>query len=492
MRTYSGGDITEIAILFKRKIKDEEPNIFELVPIDLLFGFYENNYEYFINKDGKAYTHFTDVCEDKYVFGFNKPINEYLEKFQDKDINYKETIELIKQEEIKNKKYFCDFINNDDFFVFVKDKNNKTEYRTTDIICDTTNAELHAYKMEDENLMEEKIHPQNVAKQKADDKKHIIDKNSPKIDTVKLYKTLKEHIIGQDEGLKTIVGTIWNNYNSNDGAINMIIIGPPGVGKTETSRIISEVANVPIAIVSANNFSRVGYKGDDTVNILKSLIINANGDIKKAERGIVLIDEIDKIAKNGEDKDGVSTEAVQNELLKMIEDGTYLIDGQEIKTKNITFIGLGAFEDINKEKKSLGFGNNIENKEKKYNEISFKDLEKYGMTNQLLGRLPVIVPFNNLNEEDFKNIMLNSKSSSLASIKKTYKNQGIDLIFNYEVITYIAKRAKNLNIGARGIKSIIINIMNDINFEMSQHPGEYSEIVITQEMINDCKKYILK
>ena len=114
------------------------------------------------------------------------------------------------------------------------------------------------------------------------------------------------------------------------------------------------------------------------------------------------------------------------------------------------------------------------------------------MTNQLLGRLPVIVPFNNLNEEDFKNIMLNSKSSSLASIKKTYKNQGIDLIFNDEVITYIAKRAKNLNIGARGIKSIIINIMNDINFEMSQHPGEFSEIVITQEMINNCKKYILK
>ena len=114
------------------------------------------------------------------------------------------------------------------------------------------------------------------------------------------------------------------------------------------------------------------------------------------------------------------------------------------------------------------------------------------MTNQLLGRLPIIIPFNNLNEEDFKNIMLNSKSSSLASFKKTYENQGIDLIFDDDVITYIAKKAIELKIGARGIKSILINIMNDMNFEMSQHPGEYSKIVITPEMIKDCKKYVLK
>lgn len=270
--------------------------------------------------------------------------------------------------------------------------------------------------------------------------KQTNNEDTTKVDTIKLYKTLKEHIIGQDEGLQTIVGTIWKNYNSDDRSCNMIIIGPTGVGKTETSRIISEVAGVPIAVVSANQFSQVGYIGDSTTDILKKLIVNAKGDYKKAERGIIVIDEIDKIARNGADRSGVSTEAVQNELLKMIEDGTYVIDGQELKTKNITFIALGAFDHINKGTKSLGFGNEINAIDKEYNEITFDDLEEYGMTSQLLGRLPVLVPYKNLSEQDFKNIMLNSKSSFLLSLKNLYASKGIELIFDDEIISIIAKK----------------------------------------------------
>lgn len=486
MRDLSSNEIREIAILFKKKLINNNPDIFELEPIKLLFGYYNEDYEMFINKDSKGYPHFIEDT-DKFVFGFNKPINEYMDEYNKKNLTYNESIKKI-FEEVINKKYLCNFEESDKYVVQIKEKGKSGEaYKTTDIICDAYNiliGEKVEYYMYDEEFPQQ-VHSSKplISKMKAE--------NNIKVDTVKLYSTLKEHIIGQDEGLQTIVGTIWKNYNSNDRSSNMIIIGPTGVGKTETSRIISEVANVPIAIVSANQFSQVGYVGDSTTDILKKLIVNANGDIKKAERGIIVIDEIDKIARNGSERHGVSTEAVQNELLKMIEDGTYVIDGQEIKTKNITFIALGAFDHINKGTKSLGFGNQIKAIDKEYKEVNFSDLENYGMSSQLLGRLPVLVPFNNLNEEDFKNIMLNSKSSFLLSLKNLYNKQGIELIFDDEIISIIAKKAIELKHGVRGIESILIEMMKDINFVISQNPGKYKKVIVSPEMISDCKKYVL-
>lgn len=176
----------------------------------------------------------------------------------------------------------------------------------------------------------------------------------------------------------------------------------------------------------------------------------------------------------------------------MIEDGTYVLKGQEIKTKNITFVGLGAFDHINVGSKSLGFNSEIEAIDKEYKEVTFNDLENYGMTSQLLGRLPVLVPYNNLTQEDFKNIMLKSKSSFLLSLKNLYKEQGIDLIFDEELISIIAKKAINLKHGVRGIETILIEMMRDINFVISQNPGKYSQVIATPDMINNCKKYILK
>ena len=487
MRDLSSNEIREIAILFKKKLIDNNPDIFELEPIKLLFGYYNEDYQMFISRDSKGYPHFIDDI-DSFVFGFNKPINEYMDKYNQMNLTYKESTEKI-LEEVKSKKYSCNFEENDKYVVNVKVKGKSGERcKETDVICDAYNylSSIETYYTEEEVNAEEYISTPKLLK------KSKINDNSTTVDTVKLYKTLKEHIIGQDEGLQTIVGTIWKNYNSDDRSSNMIIIGPPAVGKTETARIISEVAGVPMTIVSANNFSRVGYVGDNTIEILKNLIVKANGDIKKAERGIVIIDEIDKISKGSEDRNGVSTEAVQNELLKMLEDGTYVIDGQEITTKNITFIAFGAFENINKGTKSLGFGNEIKAIDKKYNEITFEDLEKYGMTNQLLGRLPVLVPYNNLSEEDFKNIMLNSKSSFLLSIKNLYASKGIELIFDDEIISIIAKKAIELKHGVRGIETILIEMMKNINFVISQNPGKYTKVITTTETINDNKKYVLK
>lgn len=488
MRELSSNEIREIAILFKKKLYNNNPDIFELIPTKLLFGFYAEDYEMFLNKDSKGYPHFLEDTESC-VFGFNKPINEYMDEYNKQNLTYNEAIEKI-FEEIKNKKYLCNFEETDKYFVQIKEKGKSGEaYKATDIICDIYNAmisEKVEYYLEEDDFKNENYIPKLIPAKKEE------IKNNTKVDTIKLYKTLKEHIIGQDEGLQTVVGTIWKNYNSNDRASNMIIIGPTGVGKTETSRIISDVIGVPIAMVSANQFSQVGYVGDSTTDILKKLIVNANGDIKKAERGIIVIDEIDKIAINGGDRHGVSTEAVQNELLKMIEDGTYVIDGQEIKTKNITFIALGAFDNINKGTKSLGFGNSITITDKEYKEVTFADLEAYGTTSQLLGRLPVLIPYNNLSEEDFREIMLNSKSSFLLSLKNLYKEQGIDLEFNDEIISLIAKKAIKLKHGVRGVESILIEMMKEINFVISQNPGVYKKVIAEPEMVNNCKKYVLK
>lgn len=471
MKKLRENEISEIAILFKKKLFDNNEDRFELIPVELLYGYYNSDHQLFVDCDGKAYPHFISDNE-KYVFGFNKSIVEYvedyIENYGEGSLTYVELEEKI-LEDVFSKKYLCDFESSTNYLVNVKEKGkgNKSYYMS-DYICDFYNGYSLTNNVSNE---EEEI---------------------PHVDTIKLYNTLKKHIIGQDEGLKTVVGTIWKNYNSNDKSTNIIIIGPPGVGKTETARIISEVIGVPITTVSANQFSQVGYVGDNTTDTLKKLLINAEGDVKRAERGIIVIDEIDKIAKNSGERHGVATEAVQNELLKLIEDGTFIVEGQEMKTKNITFIAFGAFDGINKGTKSIGINKEINAVDKKYNEITFEDLENYGLTSQLLGRFPVLVPYNNLSELDFKNIMTKSNSSVLLSLKKLYEAQGIELIFDDEIISLIAKRAIEIKHGVRGIETTLIKMMEDINFVISQNPGKYTKVITSPEMLNDCKKYILE
>ena len=330
---------------------------------------------------------------------------------------------------------------------------------------------------------------------------------------------LDEYVIGQEDAKKTLSVAVYNHYKriSCDKIIddveiqksNVLLLGPTGCGKTLLAQTLARILNVPFAIADATTLTEAGYVGEDVENILLKLIQAAEYDISRAEKGIIYIDEIDKITRKSENPSitrDVSGEGVQQALLKIVEGTVASVPPQggrkhphqeflQIDTTNILFICGGAFEGLEKiikdrvGKKAIGFGAQIESKKemdkyKIFEELLPQDLLKFGLIPEFVGRLPIIATLKELDREALINIVTKPKNALTKQYKKLLELDGVELEFEKEALDAIVEKAIQRNTGARGLRSIIEDIMRDIMFDIPTNP-KIEKCIITKETVED-------
>ncbi len=345
------------------------------------------------------------------------------------------------------------------------------------------------------------------------------DEDLPNPEQIK--KILDEYVIGQEEAKKTLSVAVYNHYKrinneeENDVEIqksNVLLLGPTGCGKTLLAQTLAKILKVPFSIADATTLTEAGYVGEDVENILLKLIQAADYDIEAAERGIIYIDEIDKITRKSENPSitrDVSGEGVQQSLLKIIEGTTAAVPPQggrkhphqellQINTSNILFICGGAFEGLDNiineriGKKAIGFSAKIQSKKeidkyKIYEELLPQDLLKFGLIPEFVGRLPIVTTLKELDKDALIKIVTEPKNALIKQYKKLLEFDGVELEFTDDAILAVVEKAIERNTGARGLRSIIEEIMSDIMFDIPSNP-KIEKCIITKETVLEGKE----
>jgi len=358
----------------------------------------------------------------------------------------------------------------------------------------------------------------------ADEKKSQVSHDAEKLPTPsEIYKFLNDYVIGQDEAKRTLAVAVYNHYKRNSASIasnveiqksNVLMIGPTGTGKTLFAQTLARVLDVPFAIADATTLTEAGYVGDDVESVLTRLLQNANFDVERAQRGIIYIDEIDKISRKSENPSltrDVSGEGVQQALLKLVEGtvanvpaggGGRKHPGEttvQLDTSKILFICGGAFDGLNKiiaartsERAGIGFGADVSDKREREEknrlaDVQSSDLVKFGIIPELIGRLPIVTTLEALDEKALVKILTEPKNAIVKQYTAMLEMDGIKLNITKDGLVAIAKMTVERKTGARGLRSILEKILLQPMFDAPDKKG-LQEIVVDADVVNGKKE----